>query len=337
MKGDSIVLHVLGRPVHGGMERIVTAYRSLGIFTSLNLRVYLISVSFSKVRELYGTNIDFALGWRFILWSILNRKSLEIIHVHTFGALLIFMPFCVLAEKKLVYHIHSWQQTRGLSLLFLKCVKGQKLTVISVNSEISEVLNKTTGISICTLYNFIGGLRGSRSVAFRGLEDQAVSLGYVGRFAKEKGVLNIVDQIKLLERKGVKIEKLYLYGAGALASRVIEILERNCKGYEVVYRKDVYNQESIYVFDILLLPSPEESFSLVMHEALTRGIRVLAASDSLIKNVPNFFQSAKCISNVGDFDMRAISVDLGLGYTERFDFEFHIRALEKIYGLILSK
>lgn len=319
------------------MERIVTAYRTLGVFSSLKLKVYLCTLSFSKRREIYGTKIDFALGWRLIVWLILSGKSLKVVHVHTMSALLIFMPLCIFSNKKLVYHIHSWQQTRGLSLLVLKVFKGLKISVISVNREISEVLIKKTGISILTLYNFIEGLNGSRNVAFKSLRDRAVSLGYVGRFTKEKGVLSIVDQIKFLECQGMRIEKLHLYGSGALTTRVMDILERDCIGLEVLYCKDVFDQKSIYVFDILLLPSPEESFSLVMHEALVRGIRVFAASDNLIKSVPSFFKSAKCISNVGDFDMQAFSVDLDSAYAERFDFKYHIRSLERMYGFIMSR
>ncbi len=337
MKDDSIVLHVIGKPVHGGMERIVTAYRDLGVFTSLNLRVYLCTLSFSEKRELYGAKIDFPLGWKFFGWFFLNRKSLDIIHVHTIGSLLFFMPLSLFSNSKVIYHIHSWQQTRGLSLFVLKWFKWLNITVISVNSDISDLLNKTTGISIFTLYNFIGSLRGSYNITFKCLQGREVSLGYVGRFAQEKGVLNIIHQVRILESRGFRIKMLYLFGAGSLATRVVEMLKRDCKGLEVVYREDVFSQDLIYLFDILLLPSPEESFSLVMHEALIRGIRVLAASDRLIKTVPKFYRSANCISNVGDFNMGAISVDLELKYVEQFDFDHHIRSLEKIYGLILLR
>ena len=119
------------------------------------------------------------------------------------------------------------------------------------------------------------------------ISERANVVGYIGRFADEKGILNLVKSISLVlnRRKDVCF---VLCGEGELSDEIRKIIQHeNLEAYVKltgwISHADIPN--FLNDFKLLVLPSYTEGLSNIMLEAMACGTPVLATSVGAIPDI----------------------------------------------------
>ena len=121
-----------------------------------------------------------------------------------------------------------------------------------------------------------------------------ISIGYIGRLCKEKGLENLINASKILSRKNIK-HKIYI--AGDLQDERFQNYINKITSYSK-NNKNIYflglisetEKESFYKkLDIFILPSVNsfEAFGIVQLEAMSRGIPVIASNIKGVRSIIN--------------------------------------------------
>ncbi|TGV04423.1 glycosyltransferase family 4 protein [Flavivirga rizhaonensis] len=156
-----------------------------------------------------------------------------------------------------------------------------------------------------------------------------LTYGYLGRFSKEKGIVEVLKVFKNLNKK------LIIAGNGPLLDEVKEATENNTS---IEYIGELSGQEIVAFFkliDILIIPSLEESGPLVGIEAMVAGkiilsTRVGAMMDRLEKTDNQFWFDIKNENSLVTEIKRIESID-----TESLENIRH--KTRKVYNLRYSR
>ena len=116
----------------------------------------------------------------------------------------------------------------------------------------------------------------------------------IGRMNREKGYIRTIEVINRLknESKLPKKFKFRLYGDGPELSKIKDLISKySLEKYIITYGEVKNPYKHLKESDLFILSSLYESFGLVMVEAMTLGVPVLAtqnhATDKIIKNKEN--------------------------------------------------
>lgn len=111
-----------------------------------------------------------------------------------------------------------------------------------------------------------------------GIDGETFVLLYLGRFIKEKGIFDLIEAIKILKIKGIKVNLLFA-GSGELENEIIEQSSRNgIEDYISVVgpvHGDIKNQ-LIKRADLMIRTSYHEVFPITYLEAMSFGTPVVA-------------------------------------------------------------
>ena len=120
------------------------------------------------------------------------------------------------------------------------------------------------------------------------MHKQNIKLLYIGWLEKEKGLIELINAIKILVQKGFSLE-LVLIGDGSMREE-IESYTRENKIDKKVFLKGWLSSNAIKFYlkesDIFILPSWQEGMPNSLIEAVSSGIPSVASSVGVI---PNYF------------------------------------------------
>ena len=120
------------------------------------------------------------------------------------------------------------------------------------------------------------------------MHKQNIKLLYIGWIEKEKGLIELINAIKILVQKGYSLE-LVLIGDGSMREE-IESYTRENKIDKKVFLKGWLSSNAIKFYlkvsDIFILPSWQEGMPNSLIEAVSSGIPSVASSVGVI---PNYF------------------------------------------------
>lgn len=137
----------------------------------------------------------------------------------------------------------------------------------------------------------------------KNIQDREPNIGYIGRFAEEKGVRNFLDSISFSSDKSDNI-KYTLIGNGPL----LPYVEKEVRNYSNITLKGFLPHEELPFYlnrmKLLVIPSYTEGLPNIMMEAMSCGTPVLATPvgaipDIIVDGKTGFIMadnSAKCIS-----------------------------------------
>jgi glycosyltransferase involved in cell wall biosynthesis len=111
-------------------------------------------------------------------------------------------------------------------------------------------------------------------------------IGYIGRFEQTKGILTLLDAMKLLIARNAEYS-LLLRGWGPLKDEIVRRVEELGIGSRVSFEEASVTEDGIYSgIDLLVLPSLAlEGFGLVLIEAMSRGIPVVGSDMTGINEI----------------------------------------------------
>jgi glycosyltransferase involved in cell wall biosynthesis len=113
------------------------------------------------------------------------------------------------------------------------------------------------------------------------------TVGYIGRFSKEKGILNFVQAMQFLLKEKSSIQFL-LCGSGELLREVKKSIKNENLGTNVKLRDWVPHEkipELLNELKLLILPSYTEGLPNIMLEAMACGTPVLAMPVGAIPDI----------------------------------------------------
>lgn len=138
-----------------------------------------------------------------------------------------------------------------------------------------------------------------------GVSDNDFVFLYVGRQSKEKLPLNLIDAYNKVEAKN---KKLFFVGDGPMAKEIKEyVSSKNIKNVEFFgFQKRPYLFTFYNIADVLILPSDNEPWGIVVNEAMCFGLPIIAsdrvgASLDLVETNYNGF-----VFKAGDVDKLTI-------------------------------
>lgn len=127
-----------------------------------------------------------------------------------------------------------------------------------------------------------------------GFKEQDIVIGFCGRFIEEKGILELLEAMKVLNKKN-DVYRLVLLGDGPLKETVSE--ELNGAGIIVPPVKHYEVPDYMKYWDLAILPSKrsmrgaqlwEEQFGRVIIEAVAAGVPCIGSSSGAIPEVLGF-------------------------------------------------
>jgi glycosyltransferase involved in cell wall biosynthesis len=218
----------------------------------------------------------------------------DVVHVPPPGDIpLLGMILGLLLRKRLIVrYCGSWFVTARTTLtnrltrtLMRRCAGGRNL-MLATGEALEAPAARVSWIFSTALSS--DELERTRPNLDRGLSDPP-RLAYVGRLSSEKGVLNLIEAIALLDREGLRpLPEVRLIGDGPQRAE----LERRVHklGYEkqILFRGQLDRESlsrELSEVDLCVQPSLTEGFSKAWLDALAHGAPVLATEAGAARSV----------------------------------------------------
>lgn len=207
----------------------------------------------------------------FSLVKFVNKKNIDLLYVsgkkEFFFALLI-KYFC---KVPYIYHAHGFGKVEDINRFTKLAIKNSKY-VICVSSDVMNKIRKS-GIDSDNIVVVSNGLnledatKKIEQVKLGCIHDEQFTVSFGGTIQPQKGVLTLVKAVMLLNEKGYNI-KLNLIGNCNDEKYLDEIKNNSSDNVVSVcgFADNIY--EHFLATDIVILPSREESFGMVLLEAM---------------------------------------------------------------------
>lgn len=206
---------------------------------------------------------------------------------------------------------------------------------IAVSSQIKKNLELYGKKNIHVIQNSIEVISMPPTLMF----GQVKTIGFIGRFVKTKGIPVLLDAFRIIQKKYPYI-KLLFRGTGPEGTTIYEFIKKHRYEDRITIEEPAIELDDIYKnIDILVLPSTsDEGFGLVLIEAMSLGIPVIASDFGGITDIVNHGQNGLLYTN-GDQSELANCIELLIQNSElrreftqsalndiknKFDFELMI-------------
>ena len=305
------IVHIVARypPGLGGMEQVV---QSLARYQSkLGMRVRVLTsdqgsndsrqeAELFPVSRLRSINIAHTPISPSLLFRLLRIDRNSIIHLHISSA---YTPEMVWIDARLrrhpyLAHVHLdvLPSGRAGSLLIpykrllLRRVLRDAEAVLVPTDDYRELISDKYGIPLERIIVIRNGTE--HGIAERpkvlGGERAARNLLFVGRLSVQKNIPLMLEAVAAYVRKYGDDVRLMIVGEGEIKPAVQSQIDRLGLGDIVKLRGSLHGaavQSAYEDSDLLLLTSTNESFGLVLIEAMTKGLPIVSVNIPAVRNV----------------------------------------------------
>ena len=250
-----------------------------------------------ELKNLLLPNINkFKLKYRssilsfFQLFLHLIKNKYDIIHAHQYWAAKVAGIPGKLTGHKVIINEHGlglWRKWyHSVIVWFISLFANKVITTCDENTRLRHEMDKIPISKLLTVYN-----------SFELIEEKNINnikkvsnfwIGFVGRFNKIKQ-LDIFIDICIQLKKEIDDFKIVLVGDGKEKERILQLIEQNnlCE-YFILPGFCKHPKQYYRLFDVFVLPSKIEAFSLALLEAGASSIPLIAfdvgGNNEIIKN-----------------------------------------------------
>lgn len=178
---------------------------------------------------------------------------------------------------------------------------------------------------------------------------QPTKILFVGRLTAQKNVPLLIKSFKSsLSRVDANLS-LHLVGEGEKKTQIIRLIEKEKLTDKVTLYGALRGQQLYDIFrasDIFILPSREESFGIVLIEALASGLAVIASDIPGIRNViknnytgllvnPKIADITRAIKKIStDSEFRSSLITHGLHDVKKYDWNKIVDSFQTVYSQV---
>lgn len=253
-------------------------------------------VALVKALHLRGVGRFFA--WRKYL-AIIDKYNIDILNCHS-GTMTGFCVILKILRPKLKLIVYKHNLKVGKKDLYHRWLNNKTDALICGSKLVYDF--QITNISAETVKKYHLIYNGIDSSSLKKRENyfpaKPIKIGYAGRMVENKGVLTLLEAVKILRNEYNFPCEVYLAGEGndkTFLEKCNNFIEINGLKNIYHYQKFVKEMSQFYEgIDILVLPSiVKEAFGLVLCEAMYSGVPVIStdsgAQAEIIDNGINGF------------------------------------------------
>lgn len=238
------------------------------------------------------------------LRKLIKNYEIDLINVHGYSAGFFVRLACFRMKKvKIVWTMHLCVDDMFSDKIINKyintCIENilnhhKSFTdkIVCVNNDSMERLMQrgTSVVPICTIYNGIDISKFTPKSYINNEISKPLICGFISRFSEQKGIPYLLSAIKELLEEGYQIQ-LKMIGEGPLYHYVEEyILEHKLSDKIELLGYQKHIEEIMGTIDVLILPSLYECFPMIILEALSCEVPVIA---SKVNGVPEIIEDNK--------------------------------------------
>ena len=355
------ILHIIDSLEPGGTQTVVK-----GILEAHpdRHRLYLLSLRAGRVQvvidhqnvAVHPSSSKYSFLPMLELIRLIKKEKIQILHCHLFRSQVFGWLLKLLFFPKIVLIQHEHGRIFEDSLLyacFIRLSRFRTDLFIGVSNSSGKKLVES-GVfekgKVRTLFNFVDLGRFDRNLTGESLQDRkrslgiggdAFTIGFVGRLSREKGCDNLLRALLLL-----KFEyRAVIAGDGPQKNDLIALTKVLGVDQKVIFLGHVEDIEHVYpLFDVLVVPSLNESFGLSCIEGQAAGVPVIASdipglnetiADTecgLLFQPKNLRDLASKISMLnGNRDFARRLTENGRKHAAAYSIDNYLNALDKIY------
>ena len=226
--------------------------------------------------------------------KLLNTRRIDIIHSHLTNCSFYFSIINIFYNKRIICSLHNPIIHEGLTKFnkilypFFYFIIGILSDGIILNSnKIKQDYNKTAKISMNKLKLIKNGIDIDDYKVFTNqVKKNKMIIGFVGRLSIEKGVIILLEAVKLLNNFDWE---LIIVGDGPLRNDLEKFVKNNKLDSKVNFVGFKYDVKSFMVnFDIFVLPSLNEVMPISILEAFIMK-KLVIASD--VGGIPDLIEN----------------------------------------------
>jgi len=236
----------------------------------------------------------------FALFATILFRHVAIVHLNTslnpraYWRDLAYLLVAKLLRARVLYQVHGGALPRQffagnrVPTAFLRWSLGlPDLVVVLARVELEAYNEFVPGQRVVQLPNGIDCRPFARIPVVRSRPDHPLRLVYVGRLAREKGLYETLQAVRLAVGMGVDA-RLVLAGGGPEAEALREYADELGIGPRVVFPGPVFGDEKVTILggaDVALLPSYAEGLPYALLEAMAAGLPMIATPVGAIPDV----------------------------------------------------
>ncbi|MCF7885426.1 MAG: glycosyltransferase family 4 protein [Candidatus Marinimicrobia bacterium] len=283
-----------------------------------------------------------------ILIYLLFHKS-DVVHTHQYWASKVGGIPGKLTGNRVIYNEHGLGKWRRwyhrVIIWFLSLFADKVITSCKLNSYLRNKLDRISENKLMTLYNSFEIKHNGEEIRIPQKEKDTIWIGYVGRFNKVKQLEYIIKVAKRL-KPIIKNVKFVLVGDGKERQNIEKIIKNNSLDAEFIITGFCKVPYYYYkTFDVFVLPSKIEGFSISLLEAGASGVPTVCFDVGGNKEIVQSQRTGFLIPpfNIDEMTSKILQLcsnkDLRLEYsknakeyiTNNFSVEKRRKLLDKLY------
>lgn len=315
-----------------------------------------------KIHYLKGFEIAHTFIIPSLFFRILKIPKDSIIHLHIAKAFLPEVVYLISKIKKIPYiaHVHLDVKPSGklgfllplYKKLFLERVLKSASEVVVPTKDYVSLISQKYSISKEKISVIPYGINLEEFKPSTSKLHTPVRLLFVGRLAGQKNIPLLIQSFKKAINRGDREIILHLVGDGEERNTIINLIEKEKLKEKIILHGELRGERLRKVYsnsDIFILSSREESFGIVLIEAMASGLPVIASDIPGVRNVvehnqtgllvkPTLANFAQAIEEiVNNHNLRKKLIKNGLDRVQNYDWDKIVEKFEQVYRKVLNE
>lgn len=236
----------------------------------------------------------------FALFATILFRQASVVHINTslntraYWRDLVYLALAKALRARVLYQVHGgalpenfFARSRMLTGFLRWTLTLPDVVVVLAQCELASYRQFVPGQEVVALPNGIDCRPFASVPTVRSREDEPLRLVYIGRIAREKGLYETLQGVRLAHERGVDA-RITIAGGGPEEPRLRRYAQALGIGSRVTFAGPVFGDDKVNLLagaDLMLLPSYGEGLPYALLEAMAAGIPVIATPVGAIPDV----------------------------------------------------